>query len=278
MTDPAHDKLGLNALLEIGFHEIGSWRISESGLALDLRVMADAVPALYTFVAGGDVRYVGKTARTLRQRLYGYLKPGDSQRTNIKVRGKILEALLESNAVEIFGFADPRVQRVGRFLVNPAAALEDDIIAQLKPAWNGGEERGKPEKTEALIPSNSSSTRSIGETLRAEPTSLAITSTKTPQGPHFFVSIGQTYFRQGFFNVPVDFARYFADHDVPIAIHLPGAADPIQGKVNRTVNANYGPRIMGGTGLRAWIQGNIKLGGRMRVVVQDPTRICVSRG
>ena len=30
--------------------------------------------------------------------------------------------------------------------------------------------------------------------------------------------------------------------------------------------------------LRAWIQGNIKLGGRMRVVVQDPTRICVSRG
>ena len=278
MTDPAHDKLGLNALLEIGFHEIGSWQISESGLALDLRVMADAVPALYAFVVGGEVRYVGKTARTIRQRLYGYLKPGDSQRTNIKVRGKLLEALLESNAVEIFGFADPRVQRVGRFLVNSAAALEDDIIAQLKPAWNGGEDRVKPEKTEALTLSDSSSTQSIGETRRAEPTSSGFTSTKTPQGPHFFVSIGQTYFRQGFFNVPADFARYFADHDAPIAIHLPGAADPIQGKVNRTVNANYGPRIMGGTGLRDWIQSNIKLGGRMRVIVQDPARIFVSRG
>ena len=278
MTDQTTEESRLNSLLEIGFREIGSWHIAESGLVLNLNEMSDAVPALYAFVVAGEVRYVGKTARTLQQRLYGYLKPGDSQRTSIKVRGHILDALLLSSAVEIFGFSDLRVQRVGRFVVNSAAALEDDIIAQLKPAWNGGEHKGRLEATRSVKAPDSSARESTSDVQPRNKATDASGAAQKPQGPYFSVLIGQTYFRQGFFNVPVDFARYFGDHDSAIAIHLPDNAHSIQGKVNRTVNATYAPRIMGGVGLRNWIQENLKVGGRLRVVVKDFGTIYLSRG
>ncbi len=278
MIDRAHQEPGLNSLIEIGFRQIGSWRVSESGLALNLNEMSEAVPTLYAFVVAGEVRYVGKTARALRQRLYGYLKPGDSQSTNIKVRGNILDALLSSSEVEIFGYSDQRLQRVGRFIVNPAAALEDDIIAQLKPAWNGGEDKGKLEKAGSLKTPDLSATQSTNDVQPGNKATNANDAAPAAQGPYFSVVIGPTYFCQGFFNVPVDFARYFADHDAAIAIYLPGAAGSVQGKVNRAVNATYAPRIMGGVGLRNWIQGNLKIGGRLRVAVKDFANIYISRG
>jgi len=75
----------MKSLIDIGFQEIGSWSLQPGGLHLSLESMADAMPALYAFVASGEVKYVGKTKRHLKQRLYGYLKPGKSQRTNIRV-------------------------------------------------------------------------------------------------------------------------------------------------------------------------------------------------
>jgi hypothetical protein len=102
--------------------------------------MADASPALYAFVESGEVMYVGKTKRHLKQRLYGYLKPGKSQRTNVRVRARVLETLNKGDDVEILGFHDPEAQKIGRFRLNMAAALEDDIIEQLNPEWNGGRE------------------------------------------------------------------------------------------------------------------------------------------
>jgi excinuclease UvrABC nuclease subunit len=87
--------------------------------------MADASPALYAFVESGEVMYVGKTKRHLKQRLYGYLKPGKSQRTNVRVRARVLETLNKGDDVEILGFHDPEAQKIGRFRLNMAAALEN---------------------------------------------------------------------------------------------------------------------------------------------------------
>ena len=71
----------LENLLEIGFIKVGGWHLGASGLELDLKDKREASPALYAFALGEEIKYVGKTVRPLGKRLYGYLKPGESQLT-----------------------------------------------------------------------------------------------------------------------------------------------------------------------------------------------------
>jgi len=127
----------MNKLIEIGFQHVGRWRLCESGLELCLDRMVDVSPAMYAFVVDGRVKYVGKTMRALGRRLYGYRNPGKSQRTNRRVRNEIVNTLRADQQVDVFAFADNTVQQIGTFRLNIPAALEDDVIAQLRPPWNG---------------------------------------------------------------------------------------------------------------------------------------------
>jgi len=133
----------LTDLLAIGFKHIGRWELLRESIDASLTEMSTASPALYAFVADGNIKYVGKTSRSLGQRLYGYAKGGSTQRTNIRVRALILKSLKQGQQVQIYGFADHNPQKVGRFLLDKSAGLEDDIIKQLNPSWNGrGANRG----------------------------------------------------------------------------------------------------------------------------------------
>ena len=93
--------------------------------------------------------------------------------------------------------------------------------------------------------------------------------------PTFNVLIGKTYFAQGFFNVPVDFARYFDKHGSAILINCAGMRDPIVGKINRTVNSTDAPRILGGIALKEWLKSSLRQGDAIRVEIQDKTHINV---
>lgn len=53
---------------------------------------------------------------------------------------------------------------------------------------------------------------------------------------HFTRKIGAPCYRQGFFNVPVSFARYFGEHDHATQIEVAENQDRIRAKINRTVN------------------------------------------
>jgi hypothetical protein len=74
----------------------------------------------------------------------------------------------------------------------------------------------------------------------------------------FKLKLQQTYFKQGFFNVVVDFDRYVRRSDGPVRIRLGRNGTEINGKVNRAVNPNGTPRILGGSELRNWFQENFK--------------------
>ena len=63
----------MKTLTDIGFAQAGKWHLSAKGLQLSLDHLADVAPALYAFVVQGEVMYVGKTNRSLKARLYGYL-------------------------------------------------------------------------------------------------------------------------------------------------------------------------------------------------------------
>ena len=262
-------------LKNIGFEHVGRWHCSESGLQLSLERLRDAAPALYAFVLCDEVMYVGKTKRTLGDRLYGYLKGTGTQRTNIRIRNNILEALRDAESVDILGFQDPKPEFYGRFRINLPAALENDIIAQLDPPWNGRRDKGRtswdnagPKEEKAHGPSLSQESPKPRSSLKA----------KVPEGglrSSFIVTIGKTYLRQGFFNVPVDYERYFAGDGAIVAIYLLGVISPVHGKLNRNANANDTPRVMGGAKLRNWLQRRVRTGDQMRVVIHGPKHIKV---
>lgn len=256
----------LDDLKAIGFKCVGEWRLEGRTLALDLKEMSEVSPALYSFVLDGTPMYVGKTARSLGQRLYGYLKGGGTQRTNIRVRGEINACLELHPRVEIYAFAQPIESKMGRFAMNIPAALEDDIIKELRPAWNGG---GNDHSRKSPPTIRSGKQADTDRSSRNKPA-------QSQAGSEFSVVIGKTYFAQGFFNVPISYANVFDSDGRPITIHVHGETVPISGMINRSVNVNETPRIMGRTPLRDWFHSHLVSGKNIRVRVVNKNEIEIS--
>lgn len=127
----------MNRLLEIGFRNIGSWGLVDGKPIFELADLATAKNVIYAFVSNSDVKYIGKTTVSLKKRMYGYQNPGPKQSTNIKNNQRITDVLLRGEAVDILALADDGLLRYANFHINLAAGLEDSLIAELNPEWNG---------------------------------------------------------------------------------------------------------------------------------------------
>lgn len=132
----------LARLTEIGFTRAGCWRLTDRGLSLHLEErFAGVRNVLYSFAVDGALVYVGKTTKPLRERLQGYKSPAKSGKsggsTNIKNNKNILDSLARGSAVEIFVLHNEFQLERGGFAVNFAVGLEDSLIADLAPPWNG---------------------------------------------------------------------------------------------------------------------------------------------
>lgn len=262
----------MKRLSDIGFEKVGYWQAVEDQIEPKLTRLENAERVLYAFVCDGNVKYIGKTARSLSQRLSGYKSPGPSQSTNIKNNANIRDLLSQDRLVEIWAFADKEDLRVGEFRVNLAAGLEDDLIAKVQPPWNG-----RDQASQKALPDTAKRNRVHTTTKRCHE-SPAITTQETDHegnGTQFEFELGKTYFEKGFFNVSVKFADYFAGHKAQIEIRLGKNGDVFNGHINRTANANCTPRIMGGTKLRDWFQRNTKIGNPVVVKVLSNTSIWI---
>ena len=95
----------MDRLLEIGFQIVGDWSIREGEIVFELtRMMADK-KILYSFVTDGEVKYIGKSIRSLSSRMYGYQRPGPTQRTNIRNQANIKALLGQGKTVDILALA-----------------------------------------------------------------------------------------------------------------------------------------------------------------------------
>jgi hypothetical protein len=83
--------------------------------------------------------------------------------------------------------------------------------------------------------------------------------------PLFDLTLHKTYYKQGFFNVPVDYQGYVRPSDGPVELILGTSGTRIEGRVDRRANQNGTPRIFGGAKLRDWFQRNCAQGGIVRV-------------
>ena len=227
--------------------------MKSNGLHFELLRHSTQTNILYAFVCDGEVKYVGKTIRTLSQRMYGYKKPGKTQTTNINNNQRILDTLLQDVAVEILALPDNGLLHYGQFHLNLAAALEDDIIRKMNPEWNGG------------IKEPQSGYLKITEILNL-PTLPEATAS-------FDLILQKTYFHSGFFNIGVAYESLFGADGEVVEIFLGDSLLPIAGTINRSANLNSTPRIMGGIALKEWFQKSTDLMGVVLVSVLSPTSI-----
>ena len=251
----------MNRLLDIGFAYAGRWALTkDKGLEVSLMRHATQRNILYAFVSDGIVKYVGKTTRTLAERMAGYQRPGRTQTTNINNNQRIRQCLEAGASVDILALPDSGLLHYGAFHINLAAGLEDDLIRTLAPEWNGG-------RAEAAKPAQDLELKPRGD----EDATDALSS--PPVLGAFPLTLQSTYFRTGFFNVGVGHASEIGADGDTIEIFLGSASEPVLGTINRRANNNGTPRIMGGTRVRDWFHSNCKEMDQLTVDVFSPVSI-----
>lgn len=251
----------MNRLLEIGFEPAGHWMLDNDKLKCDLIRHSSQRNILYAFVCDGQVKYVGKTIRTLAARMAGYKTPGRTQTTNINNHKRIRELLSEDVAVEIFALPDSGLLHYGQFHLNLAAALEDAIIRVIDPEWNGGMRES----------ANDSANPVLGDGEKESRVELL-----TPLVGTFSFVLRPTYYRMGFFNVGVSSQRFIGADGETIELFLGNSQQPILGSINRKANLNGTPRIMVGAGLRDWFHSASSELATIYVEVLSPNAIRLS--
>ena len=86
----------MQELLEIGFIKVGEWSL-DNGFHHTITTRLNQRNLLYSFTCDSSLLYIGKTTDTLKSRMNGYKNAGASQKTNIRVKGKIIEILQNKN-------------------------------------------------------------------------------------------------------------------------------------------------------------------------------------
>ena len=262
----------MNRLLEIGFQPVGHWLLGEHGPVPHLRALAESRNILYAFVTDGEVKYIGKTVQNLNARMLAYQRPCSSQSTNIRNNKNIQELLRMGKTVDIFGLPDNGLLHYGAFHINLAASLEDSLISVIRPEWNG-------QRTATATSADPEGPLPVRETQSRE-----LTDGASGQGPNtdgdgteppvrMPLTLQATYFNQGFFNVPVDFQRYFGSDLEKMDIYCGPEKLHVAGYINRTANSNGTPRIMGGAQLKRWMQKSSSVMGVIDVAILSPTSI-----
>lgn len=91
----------------------------------------------------------------------------------------------------------------------------------------------------------------------------------------FTIRLEATYWTKGFFNVGVDFERYFTQDDGPFEIYVEALTTPIVGRISRSANRNATPRIYGNQQLAKFFQQWHRVGDSVRIDVLSDRSIRV---
>lgn len=223
-------------------------------------------------------------------RLRAYVAPHLTQRTNVRNNLSLRELLQAGRQVDILGWIDPGLQRIGAFDLNMAAGLEDSIISVLAPPWNGS--RASPPSS-AAVQDAAAAVMAAGVPAQAVPVAELLPPGRVIAQPdrasvvvggpseqarvRFAVRLGKTYYHQGFFNVPVAFSHHFAEHGAAVKLYCGSERALMIGALDRRANTNSKtPRIYGKAELAHWMQRRLTLDGLLEVTVVGPTELLLN--
>ena len=122
--------------MDLGFVHVGPWELEGSKPQIVLGDYAKLCPALYAFVQGQQVVYVGKTARTLKQRMQNYKTPGSTQRTSTRNHNSIVDSIGNGYSINLYVLKNVDPIEYKGVVINLAAGLEDPLIKLIRPKWN----------------------------------------------------------------------------------------------------------------------------------------------
>ena len=74
--------------------------------------------------------------------------------------------------------------------------------------------------------------------------------------PTFDLTLQQTYYKMGFFNLGVTYDRHVRKTEGPVRLRLGRDGEEIDARVDRHANQNGTARVMGGALLKKWLQAN----------------------
>jgi hypothetical protein len=127
----------IELLKKVGFKKVGNWFIENENLEHNISSpYLEEDNLLYSFIANGEIKYIGKTTQTLKARMNQYKKPGSSQSTNIKNNKNILKIVEKNENVEIYIFKEKEPVIYNNIQINLSAGLEGPLISKIKPKWN----------------------------------------------------------------------------------------------------------------------------------------------
>ena len=122
-------------LTQSGFRHVGSWLSHEGKIKLDF-TPEQGRATVYAFLLDGVLVYIGLTQTCFYRRMQGYRNDTATQRTNVRIRGFILEALASGRKIEVLA-ATPEEKLEWRNLpVSLAVGLESGLIEKFRPEWN----------------------------------------------------------------------------------------------------------------------------------------------
>lgn len=125
--------LYVTQLQDAGFIHAASWAMNEAGLLLDTAPTKEA--GVYAFAISGVVQYVGVATGGLKGRLYGYIRPGRGQQTNIRINKLIRHQLTLRNEVQVL-VVSPEASAWNGLPVHASAGLELGLIHAHHLPWN----------------------------------------------------------------------------------------------------------------------------------------------
>ena len=121
----------------------GHFLLNEVNGSLDFNPPYDHVDNtlshVYAILVNNEVMYVGVTSG-LQNRIYNYLHPHSTQKTNVRVNQSILDMLGQGHEVTLFSLPDdiPVFWGPHNYRVNMAKAIEPALIREWQPEWNVG--------------------------------------------------------------------------------------------------------------------------------------------
>jgi hypothetical protein len=275
-------ELTAETLLTLGFRDIGRWALARREGCLDYvldganaqadGLLLDARNSLYAFAEGDAVKYVGKTARTIRERFVGYRNPTQRQRTNWRNNRNIRDALGAGAAIRILVFNPISFFRYGEFEINLAAGLEDALIEALDPPWNG-RDRGRAITEEAEREElDEDEERASG---RAQEATAPVRPEPPPSAAiPFKIFLGEAYYNLGLINPGVEASAHLGGDGDPIEVAFDDGTEPVLSRIDRRANPSGSVRIVGrNRQIARWFQVYFQKGDTVGALVLDAYRV-----
>lgn len=239
----------MKRLSDIGFTKVGEWKNENSVFKYDIENHLQEKNLLYAFIINKEVLYIGKTTDTLKNRMNGYKNASGSQKTNVRIKAKIIEKLFQFK-VEIYILIDKENLTFGKYKISLASGLEDNLIASITPKWNF---RGKIRIKELEIPAEN-------QKIMIENSPQISTIKRTIN-----IILGEEYWNNGFFNFSKKELDILPNEPTQITLIL-GLNDDyfIPGHFLFSTESKQ-PRVRGNKTLKEWFQMNYSKGEKIEI-------------